>query len=896
METLENVKRSLRAISKQCLSRGLSASSRWALELLTSAASSPSSDAPRLAVCAPDNEADVLEVDDEADDVYDFARSLFEDKQFLRAAHMLERDSPHRLDAAASSNLSRRIDTDRRTFLRLYSLFLDGERRRETERAQGGDSLARVKAPVNPNLSMILAELNTVLESDKRFSASQPANASDKTLQWRNSDPAAHAVLSRQLPRPQQLAMAHNISIQQQVFTMSAAASAASTSHFSTTCKPNLSSNLHRVDAFLLWLRGVVLRELERRDEARTALLAAARAQPLLWSAWSDLASVSSSRAELDALDLPAHWAAHVFRAHALLELQASSPASLQALQPVSSAFPRSPFLKAMAARALYNLRRFDQAQLLLEALRRDDPHRLEDVDTLSNILYVRGEAAQLSALAQEVFALDRYSPQACCVVGNFFSARREHERAVLSFRRALRLDPLFLGAWTLMGHEYVELKNTAAAVECYRRAVDANARDYRAWYGLGQTYEILQMFLYAAHYYRRACALRPHDARMWCALGSCYESLERRGDAVACLERAALYSDKSSVAALRLARLYREDGSVAAACKWYALYAEEGEGAESGAGPRNARDVEGREGVGGGEVAEALLFLATAAQDEGRLLDAETFVLRVLAISVLAPNLRQDARALLDKVRCEQRDAQFESAHQDKAQRRNRERSGALARSEFAGPPTSNSPALPLPRSLASAPVSIATGYPQTGPAGAWPALGRGAPWGAVVSEVTASNVWERSGSIQPLSAADAHLRHTEVAPGVAEPSPALLRGVSFSRGSIPRRAARSGARAGAPSGASAGRGDRDERLHDDVDDDGEFGEMTGLGLASAVAGEAPDSSLTSASLDFLASPLIALSFGSRSGEGGAVEGGFVESAFPDASGEGMEVDRSRD
>ena len=26
--------------------------------------------------------------------------------------------------------------------------------------------------------------------------------------------------------------------------------------------------------------------------------------------------------------------------------------------------------------------------------------------------------------------------------------------------------------AWTLMGHEYMELRNTAAAVQCYRNAV----------------------------------------------------------------------------------------------------------------------------------------------------------------------------------------------------------------------------------------------------------------------------------------------------------------------------------------------------------------------------------------------------------------------------------------
>ena len=94
---------------------------------------------------------------------------------------------------------------------------------------------------------------------------------------------------------------------------------------------------------------------------------------------------------------------------------------------------------------------------------------------------------------------------------------------------------------------------------------------------------------------------------------------------------------------------------------------------------------------------------------------------------------------------------------------------------------------------------------------------------------------------------------------------------------------------------GAFARGGERDERLLDGVDDDG-VGEMGGIGLASVIAGEAADSSLASASLDFLASPSIALSFGSRSGEGGAVEEGFVESAAPDASGEGMEVDSSRD
>ena len=86
-------------------------------------------------------------------------------------------------------------------------------------------------------------------------------------------------------------------------------------------------------------------------------------------------------------------------------------------------------------------------------------------------------------------------------------------------FQRALKLDANYLSAWTLMGHEYVEMKNPNAAIEAYRRAVDLDSRDFRAWYGLGQTYEMLSMPYYAIYYFRRAAQLRPYDARMWVRL-----------------------------------------------------------------------------------------------------------------------------------------------------------------------------------------------------------------------------------------------------------------------------------------------------------------------------------------------------------------------------------------
>jgi anaphase-promoting complex subunit 8 len=145
----------------------------------------------------------------------------------------------------------------------------------------------------------------------------------------------------------------------------------------------------------------------------------------------------------------------------------------------------------------------------------------------------------KLAFLAQLATTTDKFRPETCCVVGNYYSLKSEHEKAVMYFRRALTLDRSFLSAWTLMGHEYVEMKNTHAAIESYRRAVDVNRKDYRAWYGLGQTYEVLEMHYYALFYYQRAASLTPYDPKMWQAVGSCLSKMKRPLEAIKAHKRA---------------------------------------------------------------------------------------------------------------------------------------------------------------------------------------------------------------------------------------------------------------------------------------------------------------------------------------------------------------------
>ncbi|GAA5929722.1 anaphase promoting complex subunit CDC23 [Sporobolomyces koalae] len=370
-------------------------------------------------------------------------------------------------------------------------------------------------------------------------------------------------------------------------------------------------------DGFLLYLKAILLLALppgppsvqsrslpdnaslashpadDLRLTALDLLVQSVKLEPYNWSAWVKIASCLEGPEELEATMpfLPEGYPLMFFYVHCTLELHSAGDKLHAVLDDLEQVFPGSSTTSNQAAadeyhdedgdddiegegdraegcsviqglRALvfYHVRDFDESSAVFDQLQRSDPYRIEDVDILSNILYVSEKRAELAKLAQDYVKIERMRPEVCCLIGNYYSLRRDHEKAIVYFRRALKLDRGYLSAWTLMGHEYIEIKNTNAAIASYRRAVDVNRKDYRAWYGLGQTYELLGESFYALNYYRRATGLRPYDPRMWAALAGCYEKLKRIPDAIQCYQRALVASDPPSSdidLLLRIGRLY---------------------------------------------------------------------------------------------------------------------------------------------------------------------------------------------------------------------------------------------------------------------------------------------------------------------------------------------------
>ncbi|KAI0100751.1 TPR-like protein [Nemania sp. FL0031] len=294
---------------------------------------------------------------------------------------------------------------------------------------------------------------------------------------------------------------------------------------------------------WLEYLYGMILAKEKNDDLAIYWLVRSVHLFPMNWGCWLELTSLIT---RVDALTrvmsrLPQNIVSFMFHIYTSLELYQHDTNLANSLDQLLNIFPSSSFLLTCNALLSYHAKDLVAAEQAFSQLLSLHPYRLDSLDHYSNILYVMNSRSKLAFLAHICSNVDKFRPESCVVIGNYYSLLSLHEKAVQYFRRALTLDRTCLSAWTLMGHEYVELKNTHAAIESYRRAVDVNRRDYRAWYGLGQTYEVLEMHAYALWYYKKAAGLRPWDGKMWMAVGSCLQRMGRNHDGIKALKRALL-------------------------------------------------------------------------------------------------------------------------------------------------------------------------------------------------------------------------------------------------------------------------------------------------------------------------------------------------------------------
>ena len=339
------------------------------------------------------------------------------------------------------------------------------------------------------------------------------------------------------------------------------------------------------LDPLNLYILGLAYAKSGLYDKACDALLTSLNGFPINYSAWKQLILVltrfDNNKITEAVQRFPNHVISDIFKVQLKSELQTEDAVASFTQLDISNSFPRVAPIIALEAEIHYNDRNFEKSAQIFTELRENYPYRLDGLELYSNLLFVKEDLAALSQLAQELSQIDKYRPETLTVLGNFYALSGWHAEAIEYFSQALRFDADYNFAWTLIGHEYVELQNIPAATASYTKAFEANPRDFRALYGLGRAFELSTMPYHAILFYRKAVIMNPSDSRLWMALGECYEELDQIENAIKCYQRAVCNTDDEGSAIFKLGILYKASGDQDRAAFCFGSFIEKRNGDE---------------------------------------------------------------------------------------------------------------------------------------------------------------------------------------------------------------------------------------------------------------------------------------------------------------------------
>ncbi|KAK7868238.1 hypothetical protein R5R35_000639 [Gryllus longicercus] len=211
----------------------------------------------------------------------------------------------------------------------------------------------------------------------------------------------------------------------------------------------------------------------------------------------------------------------------------------------------------ALMGRAHYELNEYQLAVKYFNEVREREPHRMQLMELYSTSLWHLQREVALSALAQDLVSQDRNSPAAWCATGNCFSLQKEHDSAIKFFQRAVQVDPSFVYAYTLLGHEYVTTEELDKALSCFRSAIRIDSRHYNAWYGIGTIYSKQERYLLAELHFKKALSINPQSAVLMCHIGVVQHALQKTEKALQTLNAAIATDPKNALCKFHRASIY---------------------------------------------------------------------------------------------------------------------------------------------------------------------------------------------------------------------------------------------------------------------------------------------------------------------------------------------------
>lgn len=208
-------------------------------------------------------------------------------------------------------------------------------------------------------------------------------------------------------------------------------------------------------------------------------------------------------------------------------------------------------------ARALYEKTNYNESVKYYESSRKLEPYRLEGMEYYSSALWHLHKEVELSILAKELMEFDQDAPETWCVAGNCYSLQKEHESAIKYLEKAIKVDPYFAYAYTLLGHELISAERLDQAMTYFRNAVRLDPRHWNAWCGLGCIYYKNELYTNAELYYMKALKIAPTNPVLMCQLAVVQHACKKSDAAIETLSRALTIDPDNALCRFHRATIY---------------------------------------------------------------------------------------------------------------------------------------------------------------------------------------------------------------------------------------------------------------------------------------------------------------------------------------------------
>ena len=205
---------------------------------------------------------------------------------------------------------------------------------------------------------------------------------------------------------------------------------------------------------------------------------------------------------------------------------------------------------------AYFEMNEMKMAQKAFEKVRELDPYYIDEgMAIFSTLLWLSRKESLLSSLAQDLVDCEKMSAPSWCAMANCFSLQKEHDLAIKFLKRAIQLQPDFVYAYTLLGHEYVFTEELDLALSCFRSALRYNERHYNAWYGIGMVYYKQEKFNLAEQHYKLAIKIHPKSSVLLCHLAVTQHELGKPEQALETIHKAIELNPKNGLCKYHKAR-----------------------------------------------------------------------------------------------------------------------------------------------------------------------------------------------------------------------------------------------------------------------------------------------------------------------------------------------------